>query len=170
MSDIITLTGIVASEPEPGVLPNGIPRVKFRLASGQRRFDRGTGQWVDGETNWYTVQAYRQLAGNAERSLRKGNSVIVVGKLKVRRWTTESASGTSVDVDAEAIGHNLQWGSATFERSATRAEASAADASADAWGTPGVTGATGPSLSGGEAEPTAAPDPAADGADDDIPF
>ena len=140
MSDIITITGFIANEPEPGVLPNGIPRVKFRLASSQRRFDRVSNQWIDGETNWYTVQAYRQLAGNAQKSLRKGQSVIVVGKLKVRKWTTETASGTSVDVDAEAIGHNLQWGSATYERSVASAPPQAAPAvDDDAWAAPGVT-------------------------------
>jgi len=55
VSDIITVTGIVATTPRHLVTSSGLAISSFRLASGQRRFDRAKQTWVDAETNWYTV-------------------------------------------------------------------------------------------------------------------
>ena len=70
MSDTITIVGTVGTDPEKKT-PNGVPITTFRVASTERRFDRATGAWIDGETNWYTVSAYRRLAEHAFESLRK---------------------------------------------------------------------------------------------------
>jgi single-strand DNA-binding protein len=86
------------------------------LASSQRRFDRNQNKWIEGETNWYTVSAFRQLAINESTSVSKGDRVIVVGKLHVRDWDNGERAGTSVEVEAEAVGHDLNWGTSSFTR------------------------------------------------------
>jgi single-strand DNA-binding protein len=55
VSDVLTLTGLVATTPRHLVTSEGLPITSFRLASAQRRFDRSQERWIDGETNWYTV-------------------------------------------------------------------------------------------------------------------
>ena len=130
MTDNITITGVVGTDPHHHVTGQGLPITSFRLASTRRYFDRAKGSWEDGETNWYTVSAFRQLASNASQSIRKGERVVVCGRLRLRAWETGEKSGTAVEIEADAIGHDLAWGvtSYTKVRSARPADVSGDDA------------------------------------------
>jgi single-strand DNA-binding protein len=116
LSDNITLTGIVASEPRSITTSEGLAITSFRLASSQRRFDRGQQKWIDADTNWYSITMFRQLATNCAVSIHKTDRVVVTGRLRVKDWTTGEKSGTNIEVDADAIGHDLSWGTAAFSR------------------------------------------------------
>ncbi|TWX37269.1 single-stranded DNA-binding protein [Frigoribacterium sp. ACAM 257] len=123
MTDTITLTGIIATDPRVVTTEAGLDIASFRLASTHRRFDRVKDEWVDGDTNWYTVTAFRVLGANAGLSLHKGERVVVLGRLRIRAWEAGDKSGTTVEVDADAIGHDLRWGRSTFTRSTSAAAA-----------------------------------------------
>jgi single-strand DNA-binding protein len=123
MTDNITLIGFVATAPKHFVTSEGLPITSFRLASTQRRFDRAQGRWADGETNWYTITTFRQLATNAVGSVNKGDRLIVSGKLRIRGWEAGERSGTNIDVEADSVGHDLSWGTATFTRSVVTSSA-----------------------------------------------
>ena len=127
MSELITISGLVATTPRHLVTQDGLPITSFRLASSQRRFDRSQNRWIDGETNWYTITSFRQLAINSSESINKGDRIIATGKLRVRDWDNGERSGTSVEVDADAIGHDLSWGTATFVRTILVRETDPAD-------------------------------------------
>ena len=116
MSELLSVAGLVATTPRHLVTQDGLPITSFRLASSQRRFDRSQNKWIDGETNWYTVTAFRQLAINASTSISKGDRIVVAGKLRVRDWDNGERAGTSVEIEAESIGHDLSWGSSVFTR------------------------------------------------------
>ncbi|CAN5332981.1 hypothetical protein BH11ACT2_BH11ACT2_22560 [soil metagenome] len=118
MSDTITVTGIIATDPRHLVSGEGrLPITSFRLASTQRRFDRKEQKWVDAGTNWFTITAFRQMATNAAGSLKKGERVVVTGRMRIRDWETGERNGTTVEIEADAIGHDLAWGTTTFARS-----------------------------------------------------
>lgn len=127
MTDHITLTGVVATTPRSLRTSEGLAITSFRLASAQRRYDRVAGTWSDGETNWYTVTCFRALAENAAASVGKGERVLVTGRLRVRPWESGEKSGTSVEVDADALGHDLLWGRTQFTRSTAAAAAPGAE-------------------------------------------
>lgn len=127
MPDAITLTGLVATSPRHLVTSEGLPITSFRLASTQRRFDRSQERWIDGETNWYTITAFRQLALNSNASVDKGQRVIVAGRLKIRDWENGEKSGTTIEIEAESIGHDLSWGTTAFTRSVSAATVVAPD-------------------------------------------
>jgi len=116
MAENITVAGLVATTPRHLITADGLPITSFRLASSSRRFDRALSKWVDGETNWYTVTAFRQLAVNAAGSVNKGDRVFVQGVLRVRDWDNGERSGTSIEIEAEAMGHDLTWGNSVFTR------------------------------------------------------
>ncbi len=118
MNDSITVRGFVATEIKTSTTPGGVATANFRLGSTGRRFDRAANAWVDGNTNWFTVQGYRQLAGNMGCSIRKGQRVIVVGRLKMRSWEKDGRVYHVAEIDAESVGHDLMWGSAHFTRNA----------------------------------------------------
>jgi single-strand DNA-binding protein len=116
MSENIVVTGLVATTPRHLVTQDGLPITSFRLASSQRRFDRSQNRWIDGETNWFTVTGFRNLAINSSSSVSKGDRIMVSGKLRVRDWDNGERAGTSVEIEADAIGHDLSWGTAQFTR------------------------------------------------------
>ncbi|GGG62062.1 hypothetical protein GCM10011374_26480 [Kocuria dechangensis] len=121
MTEQITVRGYVATDPESRNLPDGTVVVAFRLASTPRWYDAQTASWRDGHTNWFTVQAFRALGLNALASVKKGQPVVVVGRLKVRFWEGEHGRNTAVDLDAVSIGHDLALGTAGFQRTISSA-------------------------------------------------
>ncbi|MGV8970486.1 MAG: single-stranded DNA-binding protein [Microbacteriaceae bacterium] len=128
MSDLLTLRGFVATTPRHLVTSEGLPITSFRLASHQRRFDRTHDKWVDGDTNWYTVTSFRALAINTAGSIAKGDRVIVAGRIRIREWENGERTGTTIDVEADTVGHDLLWGTASFTRTI---RATTPDASTD---------------------------------------
>jgi single-strand DNA-binding protein len=116
MSESFTVSGLVATTPRHLVTQEGLPITSFRLASSKRRFDRTKKIWVDGETNWFTINSFRQLAINSASSISKGDRIVVSGRLKVRDWDNGERSGTSVEIEADSLGHDLVWGTAEFSR------------------------------------------------------
>jgi len=126
MNDSITLTGFVATPPRHIVTSGGLPITSFRMATTQRRFDRAKNAWVDGDTNWYTINAYRQLAVNAAGAIHKGEPVVVLGRLRIRDWENDKRQGTNIEIEAEALGHDLVFGTTSFVRSVSTSLATGA--------------------------------------------
>lgn len=116
MNDIITVRGFVASDVKSSTTTRGTSTASFRLGTTERRYDRASNTWVDGNTNWYTVQSFRYLAGHVGCSIQKGQRVLVVGKLRLRQWEHEGRIYHVAEIDAESVGHDLMWGSAHFTR------------------------------------------------------
>ncbi|GEM_PF-202617 len=113
----ITITGNVCNDPEVRIARNGDEYAAFRVASGTRRRNSETGLWEDGETSFYRVTAWRGLSGNVARSIRKGHPVLVQGRLRITRFVRDdNAVLVSADITADALGHNLALGQATFAR------------------------------------------------------
>ena len=104
--DYTTLTGLVATTPRFISTREGIDILSFRLATSP----------TENDTNWYTITAFGQTAYNCASSIEKGNRVIVSGSLKVRDWDNGERTGTSVEVEADSIGHDLVWGTSVFSR------------------------------------------------------
>ncbi len=116
MTEMITIAGLVATTPRHLITGDGLPITSFRLASSHRKFDRDKMAWTDGETNWYTITSFKQLAINTAGSVSKGDRIIITGKLRIRDWDNGERAGTSVEVEAESIGHDYNWGTGVFTR------------------------------------------------------
>ncbi|KQR25124.1 single-stranded DNA-binding protein [Microbacterium sp. Leaf151] len=116
MSDHITLVGNIVGDIEQRATRAGGSVAAFRLAVGERRLDKERGEWVDAHTNYYSISVFGELGANALRSLRKGERVVLSGRLRLREWETETKRGVSADVVADAIGHDLRWGTTRFDR------------------------------------------------------
>lgn len=56
------------------------------------------------------------MAINVSTSVNKGERIMVNGKIKVRDWDNGERNGTSVEIDADALGHDLTWGNSAFTR------------------------------------------------------
>jgi single-strand DNA-binding protein len=91
----------------------------FRLACTPRLYQRASNSWTDGETQWFTVNAWRALADNCAASLRTGDAVFVSGRLSLHTWVNaEGVEQQTWEVTATAVGHDLNRGTTSFVRPA----------------------------------------------------
>jgi single-strand DNA-binding protein len=105
----ITIQGLVATTPRHIITQEGLPITSFRLAEHDPKDPNGT-------TNWYTITAFNDLGVNTATSVFKGHRVVVSGAVNVRDWDNGERTGTSVEIEATAIGHDLNFGVAEFVR------------------------------------------------------
>ena len=76
-----------------------------------------SGQWKDGDTSYFSVNAWRTLAENVAESLTRGTRVVVSGRLQQRSWETqEGDKRTVIEIEADEIGPSLRWATAKVER------------------------------------------------------
>ena len=105
---IVTFQGWVGGEVRHRVVKE-TSVASFRVGVTPRL--RREGDWVDGETGWYTVTVWRTLADHVRQSIRKGDPVIVSGRLRTETWTPEEGTpSTTMLVDATLVGHDLTRG------------------------------------------------------------
>jgi single-strand DNA-binding protein len=117
MNDIITtVIGNAVTDVSLRVTSTGASVASFRIASNSRRFDKSTNSWIDQEPSYLSITAWSQLAENVALSVHKGQGLVVTGKLKVRQWQDADKSGTNVEIDATAIGHDLNRGTSEFTK------------------------------------------------------
>ena len=113
----VVLAGYVAREPKFRTTHNGYSYTSLRVGYTPRRMDRDSGEWSDGGTSFVTVTCWRGLADNVATCVRKGDPVLVKGKLQVRPYTDkDGAKRIAVEVEASSIGHDLNRGVANFRR------------------------------------------------------
>jgi len=110
----ITLVGNLVSDPQHSSAEDGVARTTFRFAHTPRR--RREDGWVDGDTTFYQVTCWRQLAVNTAQSLHRGDPVIVRGMLRGREWSSGERSGTSLEISADSVGHDLNRGITLLRR------------------------------------------------------
>ena len=112
----ITLSGWLGATPFYDD-KSEVSRCRFRLATTPRRFDKDKNVWVDGDTQWYSVVAWRGLADNCAQSLKKADPVVVHGRLKAETWTNRAGiEVTTFEVEASFVGHDLNRGTSSFVR------------------------------------------------------
>jgi single-strand DNA-binding protein len=112
----ITITGNVVDDVALKTSENGVSWLSFRVASTERRFDRQSGEWTDGKKFFASVVFFRDAAENVAASLHKGDPIVVTGRISSRQYVKDETSRVVYEVDADAIGHDLTRGVASFER------------------------------------------------------
>ena len=117
----------------------------FRVACTPRRWSRKEQAWTDARTQWYTVNCWRTLAHHVDRSVRRGDPVVVHGRLTQSSWVnSEGVEVTAYDVEALFVGHDLNRGTTSFTKASRPQVADfdpAAAGAADAVETPAPTAA-----------------------------
>ena len=113
----VSLTGYVATQPRWRGRGSPSQNLMMRVAWTTRRIDKSTGEWSDGHTSYVSVYCWRKVAENVATCVRKGDPVMVKGRLTVRDYTDKNgALRTNVEIDASALGHDLSRGVAQFQR------------------------------------------------------
>lgn len=159
MTATVTIKGWAGASPVLAQTQNGKPFARLRVASTER-YRNDKDEWVDAATDWYTVRVWGERAENLTASVRKGDPLIVTGRLELETWTTTDGEHRSdLILRATALGHDLSYGQSVFRRTAkggSRVPEDPRDLFRSAAGTsgPGEPGALG---GASEADPFAPP-------------
>ena len=141
----ISVRGWMGSDPVRHVGPSGVTLAMFRVGSTPRLRDRTTGEFRDGETQWFTVKAWRDVAENVIGSLKKGMPVILRGTLRTETWQGENGERSANVISVDAIGADLANGTSVYTKTVRASSAAEPDgAPGAAPGGDGPAGLTGP--------------------------
>ncbi|MFC7456492.1 single-stranded DNA-binding protein [Brachybacterium sp. GCM10030267] len=118
MRDLNTvLMGNATADPSERLQSDGSVTAIVRIAVTGRYYDAAKGDFTDRKTEFISVFARRALARNLMRSVSKGHPLVVSGRLGSSEWTAEDGTiRHSLTLQAEAIGHDLTFGTASFTR------------------------------------------------------
>lgn len=105
--------GIVA-DPELRFSDKGNAWVKVRCVAKDRVRD-STGAWSDGDPVFIDILV-NQGAEHLYESVVKGDTIIVMGKLKQREYEQDGQKRTVYQIAADAVGVSVRWGTAKTQR------------------------------------------------------
>ena len=114
----ITISGNTVAAADVRFTPAGKAVASFTVAVNERRFDKQTNEWVDGDTTFYPCSAWGQMGENcAETLVDKGMRVLVVGRIKSRKFTNrEGVDVTRFEVEVDEVGPSLARATAVVTR------------------------------------------------------
>lgn len=113
---VTTLVGTAVTDVRQVVTQDGHRLARFRMVIQPGRFDRVAGRWVDGDPSFLTVICWRALAESVAVSINRGDPVVVYGRMRIREWSRDGKQGSSTEVEAFSVGHDLRRGRSVFER------------------------------------------------------
>lgn len=108
MTVTTTIVGRLTKDVELRFIPSGDAVATFTVARNDRKYNKATSQWEDGESMFLTVNAWRALGEGAAENLSKGDLVIVTGALKQRSWEKDGKKNTVIELVAEEIGSSVR--------------------------------------------------------------
>lgn len=84
----VILVGHLGSEPAIRTTDQQVKVADFSLATNEVFQKNGERNEI---TDWHEIVAWRRLADFSERFLKKGNKVMVEGRLKTRNWVDKES-------------------------------------------------------------------------------
>lgn len=111
----VTLVGRAAAQPQVSVGTTG-DRVSFRVVATERYFDKSLNDWVNGDEFGVTVVCWRTLGTAVLTTVRKGDPVIVSGRIATRRFEKNGATQYFTEVKADFVGLDVAKAGSRFTR------------------------------------------------------
>jgi single-strand DNA-binding protein len=112
----VTVVGNLCADPELRHTSTGVPLADLRIAEN-RNYQDAAGAWQQ-ETAYYSAVAWRRLAEHAAASLRRGDRVVVVGRMRQDEWTTDRGeTRRRYLVDCDELGASVRFSAVQVHRS-----------------------------------------------------
>ena len=112
----VTVVGTVCSEVRYGQASDATPIARFQIRNTPRRFDRRTNTWSDGDPSYFSAVCWRSLADHVASSMGVGDPVVATGRLRINRWRRGEENVITAEIDVQAIGHDLRWGTTVYRK------------------------------------------------------
>ncbi|MEA3312991.1 MAG: single-stranded DNA-binding protein [Caldisericota bacterium] len=104
MTDLnrIFLTGRLVADPDVKYTPSGAQIAKFRIAVNRSYRKKDSNEWIQ-ESFFVTIVTWNKLAERVEKSFKKGDLVIVEGRLNIRSYEAEGVKKWVTDITANNV-------------------------------------------------------------------
>jgi single-strand DNA-binding protein len=103
----LTLVGRVCTDIDTRLTSDGTAMVFFKVAVNERKYDKQLGAYVAGNSLFMKVKCFRKLAEHVGTTLRKGDPVMVTGRIYTNRYEKDGQVRTDTELEASAIGPDL---------------------------------------------------------------
>jgi len=114
-NNTVTVVGNVTRDPELRFTPNGAAVVNFGLAWNRK------GQNDEEVVSFFDVTCWSGLAENVAESIKKGDRVVVYGRLDQRSWENQDGERRSkVEIVADDVAPSLRWATVEITRNEFR--------------------------------------------------
>lgn len=117
-----SVAGNLTKDPDLNYTDNGKPVCTIRLATAERVKNQQTGQWENGQTVFFTVRAWGQLAENITEHLQKGDRVVCEGRWREETWQSEQGPASRVVLVAKDLGPSMMFRGARVDRPERKAQ------------------------------------------------
>jgi single-strand DNA-binding protein len=122
----VALVGNLADDAELRYTQNGAALAGFTVAVSHR--SKHNGQWQDVTDGFFRCTAWRSVAENAARTLKKGMRVFVAGKLVQRSWQDNDGNQRqTVEIQVTHVGPDLQFATAEVAKATAEGLGSSLD-------------------------------------------
>ena len=108
--------GTLTADVELRYTPAGVAVANFTVATNDRKLNRETNTWEDGDATFLRCNVWREQAEQAAESLTRGSRVMVFGVLKQRSYDKDGEKRTVFEVEVEEVGASLRWATAKVNK------------------------------------------------------
>lgn len=113
----LTAVGNLTADPELRFTAAGKAVANMVIACSERKFDKETNTWTDGNTVFITATVWGKMAENCAESLQKGMQVIATGILRQHDFEDkQGAKQRRMELEVDNIGASLANAVAKVER------------------------------------------------------
>ena len=110
----VTVQGTVATAPVLTRQEGKKPYCRFRVAASYGQMVSGS--WVNYDTLWFTAKAWADLAEHLAQSFKRGDPVILCGRLGEEHWMRSGQRVSSMVLHLHCAGHDLTRGEAHYTK------------------------------------------------------
>ena len=169
--DVASVTIVGRAGTHPQVSGSTGERVSFRVVATERRFDRAADEWVDGDEFGVAVVCWRAMGTSVLTTIRRGDPVVVVGRIVTRRFEKNGATQYFTEVKADCVGLDVSRVGTRFTRNRDDPR-TAGDDQSGSTGAPdgGAAGTTGDVAADGKPAPASPADDLVEPDDGDDPW
>ena len=122
----VALVGNITDDPGLRYTQSGAALAGFTVAVSHR--SKTNGEWQDVNDGFFRCTAWRSVAENASRTLKKGMRVFVAGKLVERSWQDNDGNKRqTVEIQVAHAGRDLQFATAEVAKSTAEGLSSSSD-------------------------------------------
>lgn len=98
----VVLSGNLTRDPELRHTTSGTAVCGLRIASNERYKDQSTGEWME-RPQFFDVTIWKGMGEWVASNVRKGDQIVVEGRLRWREYETDGNKRQAVDITANSV-------------------------------------------------------------------